>query len=184
MTKCRSLGNETDLRSCHDLPQLVACTISRRRDEPIGNNNAFDHVGEDRLTWPALHPNRHHRIATRRPAPNTSIDADEPRWTPKARPDQPSRCGSTGEGPGRVGEFDGGRELHGHHLSEGVLQSSTDLDVSASGRQRTRSAQDGSVTGGASGSAPGPRYTRIFAMPTPATGGASDIGKIATSASS
>ena len=119
-----SLGNETDLSGCHDLPQLVARPVSRRRHESISNDDTFNHVGEHRFTRPSPHPHRHHCIPTRGPTPNAPVNPDQPRRTPKARPDQPSRRGGTGEQPGRVGEFDGGRELHGHHLSEGVLQSS------------------------------------------------------------
>jgi hypothetical protein len=121
------LRNQTHGKWCHDLPQLVAYTISRRRREPIRHHHTFDHVGEHRLTRTTLHPDRHHRITNRRPTPNAPVNPNQPRRTPEARPNQPLRSGSPGEHPGRVGEFDGGRELHGHHLSEGVLQSSTDL---------------------------------------------------------
>ena len=72
--------------------RAVQSSVRRRSacggSQPVGDDDAFDHVGDHRAAGTTLQPDRHDRAVG--PATDRSVDTDEPRRAPEARPDQPS----------------------------------------------------------------------------------------------
>lgn len=91
------------------LPQLCPQSIGPRRDQRVGDDRAFDHVGNDGHEWTTFDPNRHRCAAI--PSPQTPVDADDPWWAPESGRDQSTAAKLPPQGAGGGGEF-GGRGFH------------------------------------------------------------------------
>lgn len=89
-------------------PELAAEPIGPGSGQPVGHDDALDHVGEYGDPGPTPQSHRHDRpIAS---SADRSIDTDQPGRAPEARTDQPPTPGLERERAGRRGEVDrGGR---------------------------------------------------------------------------
>src|SRR3954454_10709108 len=82
---------------------------------PIGDDHAFDHVGQHRGPWPAAQSDRHDGTVV--VAADRAIHTDQPRRAAVTRPDQPAASRLACEVAGSGGELDGaGRHGGGGHV--------------------------------------------------------------------
>ena len=89
-------------RTLDGLPQGGAHGVGGGAGEAVRDDDAVDHVGEDRGPWTLMQPHRH-RGRTAPPAERT-LHAGEARWAAKGRCVEPAETGDVGNGAGRMGE--------------------------------------------------------------------------------
>ena len=122
-------------------PELGPEAIGVRGHQLVGNDGAFDHVGEHRLTRPTLHTDRHHGTVgpvANTPAADGAVSTKETRRAPEARHDEAAPRHRTTERAGGGGELDGRGELHAPIMNAGCHSRRRPLDEVVSRNVRTR----------------------------------------------